>query len=139
MPEKGVTSRILASIADLSWYGAACTILAALIYWNEQDSIARDGGLSLGRLVAVYVAITILSGVILGVLRPLAKGTLSTSLVSIPVALPAALAAVWFAEGRQVSRVSTTDVIIALCLATIAGPLIVAYDSARKQSGRRNG
>jgi hypothetical protein len=127
-----VLHRIGVAITDLAWYAAACAILAALIYATEGSQIVSDGGLSLGKIVGVYAAVAIVSGVILGILRPIAKGVLSTSLVSIPVALPSAMTILWFAEDRQMSRLTPVDCVIAIVIAVVGGPLIAAYVRLRK-------
>lgn len=127
MKESSVSHRIGTAIIELTWYAAACAILAMLIYATEGQSIAKEGGLPLGKIVGVYAAVAIVSGAILGILRPLAKGVLSTSLVSIPVAFPAMMTVLWFAEDRQISHLTPIDCVIALVLSVVGGPLIAAY------------
>lgn len=119
--------RIIGAIGELAWYGAACALLAALIYAAEGDEIVRDGGLSLRQMVIVYVVVTMACGVVLGLLKPLAKGWTGRILVSILVAWPAAVVVMWFVKNRQINELNVTDYALALALAAFAGPCIAAY------------
>lgn len=133
--------RIIGAIGELAWYGAACALLAALIYAAEGDEIIRDGGLSLRQMVIVYVVVTIACGVVLGLLKPLAKGWIGRILVSIPTAWPAAITVMWFVKDRHTNELNLYDYALALALAAFAGPFIAAYvhlrfgDGASKAEG----
>jgi hypothetical protein len=126
-----VASRILKSIGDLAWYAAAGSIIAALIYWTKPDQFTAGQDLTLREVVMLYAADTIVSGVVLGLLRPLATGIMSTLLVSIPVAFPSGMIVMWLVEDRQLSRLTAMDVGFAICIATFVGPFIVGYLLAR--------
>lgn len=130
--------RIGAAIGELAWYGAACALLAALIYAREGTSIVQDGGLPLKQLVAVYALVTVVSGILLGLLQPFARSVVGTGLVSIVVAWPSMLVVVWMAADRQMARITSTDVYLSLGLAAFVGPIIAAYVHIRRRDGSAN-
>jgi hypothetical protein len=130
--------RIGAAIGALAWYGAACTLLAAIIYAREGTAIVQDGGLPLLQLVAVYVLVTVVSGVLLGLLQPFTRSVIGTGLVSIVVSWPSMLVVIWMVADRQMTRITSTDVYLSLGLAGFAGPFIAAYVHLRRRDGSAN-
>ena len=127
--------RIASGIGELAWYGAACALLATLIYAADGKDVLRDGGLPLLALVGVYAVITIVCGTLLGILKPFAEGTVRIGLVAAVVALPAMVAVMWFAADRKFGNLGAVDYEIAAALAVIVGPLVAAYARIRQGQG----
>jgi hypothetical protein len=124
--------RIAVGIGELAWYGAACALLATLVYAAEGRDIVREGGLPLLPLIGVYSVITVVCGALLGLLKPIAKGAIGMGLVATIVALPAIIAVMWFSADRRFERIGAVDYAIAVVLAAIVGPLSVAYARIRR-------
>lgn len=131
-----ILGRILTSIGELAWYAAAAAIIAALIYLAEGEKITKEGGLPLARIIGMYAIVALVSGIVLGLLRPLARGTWSTLCISIPVAFPSALTIIWLANDRQFRRFSMVDISIALGIAAFLGPFATTYVRVRDEAGR---
>lgn len=131
--------RVKEEIIRTSWSAAACALIAIAIYAKEGDRIAAAGGVDLPHLVALYFAIAVVSGTILGVLKPLAKGKLGAALLSIPVAWPVTFSIMLLSRAGRLGDLDVIDYGGSVVLACIAGPLGTAYLHIRRHSsGRKN-
>jgi hypothetical protein len=69
-----VIRRIAKSIGEFGWPAGVCALIAIFAYAIEGDPTVTKGGVSLQFMLGMYAACAIVSGTVLGLLRPLATG-----------------------------------------------------------------
>lgn len=129
---KPLSLRIMTSMEKVLWPALGYGLIAVVFYAFEGREIAREGGPTLSRLLALYATAAVLTGLILGLLSPFANGWLRTGLVSILVAWPAGFLIMFFVKNGDYTKIDAIDVALALALAVVIGPLGAAYVHARK-------
>lgn len=120
-------TRIAHGIGTALLSAIGCSAIAVYVYASEGTSIVRNGGLTLGSLIAVYAATAVASGTILGLLRPFARGKFRLAATSAAVAWPVAFAIMLLARHARIQDLDAVDYTMSVLLAVIFGPLTVAY------------
>jgi hypothetical protein len=128
-----VMRRVANSIGEFGWPAGACALIAIVAYASDGDAITAKGGVSLQFMLGMYAACAIVSGTVLGLLRPLATGWLGEALVSIPVAWPAAFSITVMSHDGRIREMDALDFWISIGLAAFLGPVTAAYIHIRRQ------
>ncbi len=128
-----LTRRVAAAIGEAGWAAAACSLIAVVAYALEWDAIVARGGVSLLGLLGIYAGCAIVSGTVLGIMRPLTAGWLGSALVSIPVAWPVAFSAMLLSRDGRLRDMDSLDFAISFALAIVLGPIAAAYVRIRRR------
>jgi hypothetical protein len=127
-------------LIQVSGAAAYCAGMAVLVYVvNGERAIVRATGLSFQMLLLLYAATALLSGTVLGILKPFVRSSLTAALVGIPVFLPPAFAIVILSRRGSIASLTATDIWVACAGAAVFGPLVAAYYYSNSQTGKRAG
>ena len=128
-------SRVAGGIATMLAYAILPTVLALVVYLLDPDAFGRENYPSLQALLSLYLALGVVGGSALGLLRQYAKGRLRTALVSIGVALPMTLTLMLYVADWRPQKMEAFHFVVAVFLAVVFGPLTAAYVSWQSRRG----
>lgn len=131
---ESLTRRTARAIGQAAWSAAACALVAIIAYARDGESIVARGGVSLPRLLGIYVACAIAAGTVLGIMRPFATSWLGAALVSIPVAWPIAFSTMLLSRDGRLRDMDTVDFGLSVALALVLGPFAAAYIRIRRRT-----
>lgn len=130
--------RILRGIGQMAWPSVASAIVAIVVYSQDKQATTGENAAPLPLLLGIYAGTAVLSGAIIGALKPWSRAGLGVVATYIAAVLPFTAAMVILARGGHIGALRKADVIGALILAFIVGPVVAAFVHIRAKQPKGN-